>query len=713
MPSSSPSWRCVGPFGVALAAAWQFLKAASWFDGTVEKPLRPEESGARPIATPLIADGSASVTKTGVEVADIRPRFLAYVVDVIVAALLSAIPVALASLLLQGTTALLVGGLLAFIVVTLYFPYFWHATGQTPGMRVTKVRVVHEIHVGPISWGTALKRYVVFVFGALAFYIGWLWVFVDPRKKAWHDIAADTIVIDASTALTATTEAAIAAETAERAPVDPDDPTREFVIAPIAAEVAAPAHVPTNEPLVIVQGLKKHFPIYGGVLRKQIGTVYAVDGVDFEVYPGETFSLVGESGCGKTTLGRTVIQLTPSTDGRVVFDGYELADVDPDDMRPLRRRMQIIFQDPFGSLNPRMPVSDLIGEGLLSQGLTDRNARDKRVEDSLELVGLRREYSRRYPHEFSGGQRQRIGVARALALGPDFIVADEPVSALDVSIQSQVLNLLLDLKRDLNLTYLFISHNLSVVQYFSRPGWRHVPRQDRRGRDGGAALPGPAPSVHRGAPVGDPGRGSAPAQEAPRAQGRRAVARGTPVGLPVPHPVLAARAAGQPRELRHGRAAARPVRGAAGSQGRLPLGGRDQPVDRGQGRRGDARHRGGRRRGRVTHDSPAARRLDGRFARRPRAAHRPPRRGLRRSDVQRHARRIAVGRDRCVGIARRLSGGRPEPDAVARRRRRGGRPPGQGVTRRSRRPAVTLGLPPRTRTLRRCGAPPTGSARCS
>jgi oligopeptide/dipeptide ABC transporter ATP-binding protein len=202
-------------------------------------------------------------------------------------------------------------------------------------------------------------------------------------------------------------------------------------------------------------------------MRRQIGTVYAVDGVDFEIMPGETFSLVGESGCGKTTLGRTVIQLTPSTDGRVVFDGYELADVDPDDMRPLRRRMQIIFQDPFGSLNPRMPISDIIGEGLLSQGLTDRAARDKRVEDALELVGLRREYTRRYPHEFSGGQRQRIGVARALALGPDFIVADEPVSALDVSIQSQVLNLLLDLRRDLNLTYMFISHNLSVVQYFS------------------------------------------------------------------------------------------------------------------------------------------------------------------------------------------------------------------------------------------------------
>jgi oligopeptide/dipeptide ABC transporter ATP-binding protein len=242
------------------------------------------------------------------------------------------------------------------------------------------------------------------------------------------------------------------------------DPTR------LAAAAAKPAVPPSQrglEPLLAVRGLKKHFPIVGGLLRRQIGTVYAVDGVDFDVYPGEIFSLVGESGCGKTTLGRTVLQLTPPTDGTVVFDGYELADVDPDDMRPLRRRMQIIFQDPFGSLNPRMPVLDIIGEGLLAQGVSDRKTRDKRVEDSLEIVGLRRDYTRRYPHEFSGGQRQRIGIARALALGPDLVVCDEPVSALDVSIQSQVLNLLLDLRRDFNLTYLFISHNLSVVQYFS------------------------------------------------------------------------------------------------------------------------------------------------------------------------------------------------------------------------------------------------------
>jgi oligopeptide transport system ATP-binding protein len=227
------------------------------------------------------------------------------------------------------------------------------------------------------------------------------------------------------------------------------------------------ARVGEGHTLLQVRGLKKHFPIIGGLLKRQIGTVYAVDGVDFDVNAGETFALVGESGCGKTTLGRSVLRLIEPTAGTVMFAGRDITRISHDELRPLRRKMQIIFQDPFGSLNPRMPVSDLIGEGLFAQGMKDRKARDKKVEDSLELVGLRREYSRRYPHEFSGGQRQRIGIARALALGPDIVVCDEPVSALDVSIQSQVLNLLLDLRRDLNLTYIFISHNLSVVQYFS------------------------------------------------------------------------------------------------------------------------------------------------------------------------------------------------------------------------------------------------------
>jgi oligopeptide/dipeptide ABC transporter ATP-binding protein len=241
-----------------------------------------------------------------------------------------------------------------------------------------------------------------------------------------------------------------------------------------AGTIADVAPVPSAEPqaapltpVLSIRGLKKHFPIYGGILRREIAKVYAVDGIDFDVFPGEIFSLVGESGCGKTTLGRTVLRLTDPTAGTVEFEGQDITKTEQNDLRPLRRKMQIIFQDPFGSLNPRMPISDIIGEGLLAQGVSDRKTRDKKVEDALEIVGLRREYTRRYPHEFSGGQRQRIGVARALALEPDFIVCDEPVSALDVSIQSQVLNLLLDLRRDFHLTYLFISHNLSVVQYVS------------------------------------------------------------------------------------------------------------------------------------------------------------------------------------------------------------------------------------------------------
>ncbi len=243
---------------------------------------------------------------------------------------------------------------------------------------------------------------------------------------------------------------------------------RETALATRLYAGASPvADVPQGAPLLQVRGLQKHFPILGGVLRRRVGTVYAVDGVDFDVRKGEIFSLVGESGCGKTTLGRTVLQLLKPTGGSVTFGGEDITGHDANAMRPFRRRMQIIFQDPFGSLNPRMPVSDIIGEGLMAQGMSDGKARIRKVEQTLEAVGLRRSYTRRYPHEFSGGQRQRIGVARALALDPEFIVCDEPVSALDVSIQSQILNLLLDLRREFDLTYLFISHNLSVVEYFS------------------------------------------------------------------------------------------------------------------------------------------------------------------------------------------------------------------------------------------------------
>jgi oligopeptide/dipeptide ABC transporter ATP-binding protein len=317
----------------------------------------------------------------------------------------------------------------------------------------------------------------VFAFVLLVLGVPLLWNLF--RGLSWFTDRAMASEIKTATEIEAETGGI--AELVDLVPTDAGSSASPAATSPAATSEAAQARGPImgqmpgtvaagaamGEPLVSVRGLKKHFPILGGVLRRQIGTIYAVDGVDFDVFRGEVFSVVGESGCGKTTLGRTLLQLTPPTAGNVIFDGYELSDVDPDDMRPLRRRMQIIFQDPFGSLNPRMPISDIIGEGLLAQGLTNRKERDKRVEDSLELVGLRRDYTRRYPHEFSGGQRQRIGVARALALSPDFIVCDEPVSALDVSIQSQVLNLLLDLKREFNLTYFFISHNLSVVEYFS------------------------------------------------------------------------------------------------------------------------------------------------------------------------------------------------------------------------------------------------------
>jgi oligopeptide/dipeptide ABC transporter ATP-binding protein len=227
-----------------------------------------------------------------------------------------------------------------------------------------------------------------------------------------------------------------------------------------------------QKPLVSVEELVKYYPIYGGILRHKVGDVKAVDDVSFEVYRGEILGLVGESGCGKSTLGRTLIRLQPRTAGRATLDGEDIFAKSGGDLKKMRRRMQIIFQDPVGSLNPRMPINDIIGEGLYAQadrenGWGKRRARDERVGQYLEAVGLRRDYARRYPHEFSGGQRQRIGIARALVLDPEFVICDEPVSALDVSIQSQILNLLLDLRGRFHLTYLFIAHNLSVVQYIS------------------------------------------------------------------------------------------------------------------------------------------------------------------------------------------------------------------------------------------------------
>jgi oligopeptide/dipeptide ABC transporter ATP-binding protein len=215
------------------------------------------------------------------------------------------------------------------------------------------------------------------------------------------------------------------------------------------------------------RGLKTYFPVRRGVFSRVRAWVKAVDGVDFAVRRGKTLGLVGESGCGKTTVGRTLLRLIPATAGEVYFDGLDVFGLGRAELRALRRRMQIIFQDPVGSLNPRMTVGTIVGEALTVHGIARGRERDLRVGELLERVGLSASHMSRYPHEFSGGQRQRIGIARALALGPDLIVCDEPVSALDVSIQSQILNLLNDLQEELGLSYLFIAHNLAVIEHFS------------------------------------------------------------------------------------------------------------------------------------------------------------------------------------------------------------------------------------------------------
>jgi len=220
--------------------------------------------------------------------------------------------------------------------------------------------------------------------------------------------------------------------------------------------------------LVRVQNLVKHFPITQGIIiQKQIGAVHAVDGVSFDVYQGETLGLVGESGCGKSTTGRTILQLYRPTSGSVDFDGVDLVKLKGEDLRLMRRKMQMIFQDPYASLNPRMTVGEIVGEPLVVHNIASQKEIEERVANLLQLVGLNPSFANRYPHEFSGGQRQRIGVARALALQPSFIICDEPISALDVSIQAQVVNLLEDLQKQFNLTYLFIAHDLSMVRHIS------------------------------------------------------------------------------------------------------------------------------------------------------------------------------------------------------------------------------------------------------
>ena len=222
------------------------------------------------------------------------------------------------------------------------------------------------------------------------------------------------------------------------------------------------------EALLRVKNLKKYFPIRGGLFSREVARVHAVDDVSFDIYPGETLGLVGESGCGKSTTGRAILRLIEPTAGEVSFDGKNVTALDKRALRALRKEMQIIFQDPYASLNPRMTVGSIVGEALVIHKLArTKREREERVVKILETVGLSADHLRRYPHEFSGGQRQRIGIARSLAVSPKFIVADEPVSALDVSIQAQIINLLEDLQKQFGLTYLFIAHDLSVVEHIS------------------------------------------------------------------------------------------------------------------------------------------------------------------------------------------------------------------------------------------------------
>ncbi len=312
------------------------------------------------------------------------------------------------------------------------------------------------------------------------------------------------------------------------------------------------------EVILSAQELVKYYPIKKGVLRRTVGQVKAVDGVSFDLHKGETLGIVGESGCGKSTLGRLLMRLEEPTAGKVIFEGADWSSASGREMRRMRRDIQIVFQDPYTSLNPRMTVGDIIGEPFeIHKDVVPKGGRRKRVQELLDLVGLNPEHIHRYPHQFSGGQRQRIGIARGIALNPKVLVCDEPVSALDVSVQAQVVNLMEKLQDELGLAYVFIAHDLSVVRHISdRVGVMYLGPDGRAGRGGRGLQPPDAP-LHPGAALGGAGaRPDAARQARPDRPGRRRPVAGEPaVGMPFPHALLEG-----PGDLLAGGAAAGPAR---------------------------------------------------------------------------------------------------------------------------------------------------------
>jgi len=382
-------------------------------------------------AEPGPAHGGAAIA------AGFWARLGALALDALILAVIDTVAVLLVALI--SSAAALVVYLLAGLLAIPYFVFFEGGpNGQTIGKRALGIRVVRVDTGDDLGYGRAFLRQLARILSSLPLYLGYLWMLWDGEAQTWHDKIVSTQVVE----------------------LGRGSPPSEFGF-------TGSEPVDHSASLLRVTGLVKHFPITRGILfQHKIGAVQAVDGVNFEVGRGETLGIVGETGCGKSTTARLVMRLLESTAGEVRFEGQDITRVKGARLKAVRREMQMIFQDPYSSLNPRKTIGSIISEPFVIHGLLkETDERKKAVQDLMETVGLNPEHYNRYPHEFSGGQRQRIGVARALALKPKLLIADEPVSALDVSIQAQVLNLLRDLQRQFGLTLIFIAHDLSVVRH--------------------------------------------------------------------------------------------------------------------------------------------------------------------------------------------------------------------------------------------------------